>query len=188
MFTFEQLPLELNLLYPINEAWWLKYHHCKLSSRQTLGSSGHFYSWYNFVTRYLEYICSVSSPLRRQWLSLHEDTDNCSLTITQWRLTSDCVAPRSVSRVVMLVRKSTARGCFNKDNICILRFFLTLLTWDLAKVGGKFTTRDMQYRQHVFQVYQLLHIKFSILPRRDKKKKLILNYMNWYCYKLLLNV
>ena len=55
--------------------------------------------------------------------------------------TSDWLAPRSVSSVVIWVRWSTDRGCFNNDIICIFKFFLTLLTWDLDRVGGKFTVK-----------------------------------------------
>ena len=54
-------------------------------------------------------------------------------------LTSDCVAPRSVRRVVICGMKSEEALCRSKASICILRFLRTLLTWDLARVGGRFT-------------------------------------------------
>jgi hypothetical protein len=55
-------------------------------------------------------------------------------------LTSEFVAPRSVRSVVICVIWSCEAGCLSSDNMCIFKFFRTLLTWDLARVGGKLTT------------------------------------------------
>merc|ERR1719489_407898 len=53
-------------------------------------------------------------------------------------MTSSLEAPRSVSKVVMLVKKfSAAVLCLSRANSWFFRCFRTELTWLLAKVGGK---------------------------------------------------
>ena len=48
-------------------------------------------------------------------------------------------APKSVRSVVMLVKKFSATAvCLRSPSSWFLRCFLTLDTWDLASVGGRF--------------------------------------------------
>ena len=92
--------------------------------------------------------------------------------------TSDWVAPRSVSNVVMLYLNSAASGILSSASICILRFLRTLLTWDLDSVGGRFTAsasiHHHHYRQHCTQrkalAYKLLRGQFwGLSPHRGDK-------------------
>lgn len=50
---------------------------------------------------------------------------------------SACCVPRSISSVVIWAWNSTDAGCFRTLRRWSLRFFRTLLTWDLARVGGR---------------------------------------------------
>lgn len=53
------------------------------------------------------------------------------------RVISACWVPRSISRVVIWAWNSTEAGCFRTLSKWSLRFLRTLLTWDLASVGGR---------------------------------------------------
>ena len=67
-----------------------------------------------------------------------------SLPLGMLRAISAWGVPRSTSRVVIWAWNSKDAGCFRTFNRCNLRFLRTLLTWDLASVGGKLAARKVQ--------------------------------------------
>lgn len=60
-----------------------------------------------------------------------------SLLLGMLRAISAWGVPRSTSRVVIWAWNSKEAGCLRTLNRCSLRFLRTLLTWDLASVGGR---------------------------------------------------
>lgn len=62
------------------------------------------------------------------------------------RVISLCGIPRSSSKVLIWPWNSRLQGCLRTDTRCSFRFFLTLLTWDLARVGGRFATKRWVHR------------------------------------------
>lgn len=60
-------------------------------------------------------------------------------------LISAGVAPRSVSRAVMLGWRSNAAGCFSKLSSLLRRCLRTELTWLLNSVGGRFTAKSQNH-------------------------------------------
>lgn len=65
----------------------------------------------------------------------------CSRSAGVERVISLWGMPRSSSRVLIWPWNSRLHGCFNTATRWSFRFFLTLLTWDLASVGGRFAGR-----------------------------------------------
>lgn len=63
------------------------------------------------------------------------------------RVISLCGIPRSSSRVLIWPWNSRLQGCLRTDTKCSFRFFLTLLTCDLARVGGRFAAKGETYKQ-----------------------------------------
>lgn len=91
--------------------------------------------------------------------------------------------PRSSSRVLIWPWNSRLQGCLRTATKCSFRFFRTLLTWDLARVGGRFAkevhVHSVQYVS--IQTNDTLSAKISTVKINTRLSVWISPFVSYLC-------